>query len=279
MIFPIISNAARDLTVPPEGYTNTIHSKSLIKRQNSEFPLSDQLNEKGWKLDPNFSDEFEGSKLDDVKWHPKNPVWKGRKPTQFHANNVSFENGELVLKINQHGDEKLLDGYTHTSGYVRTKATKLYGYFEVEAKLMDAPWVSGFWLTNEARKWWTEIDVCENSPGVEGRDHDLSSNVHVFRSPPDQGDVKKHFSKVQKHYFPYRLQDDYHVWGVDWNKDVIRFYIDGVMFREIENTHWHQPLTININNESNEWFGALPDERTDRDYRVKYVRVWDQIEK
>ncbi|MEM6829356.1 MAG: glycoside hydrolase, partial [Bacteroidota bacterium] len=45
-----------------------------------------------------------------------------------------------------------------------------------------------------------------------------------------------------------------------------------------ENTHWHQPLTINLNNESNKWFGALPDERTDREYRVKYLRVWNYDE-
>jgi len=76
-------------------------------------------------------------------------------------------------------------------------------------------------------------------------------------------------------YFPEELQKDYHVWGLEWTKDYIRFYIDGALFREAKNTHWHQPLEININNESNKWFGALPDDnRLDGEYHIKYVRVW-----
>ena len=89
--------------------------------------------------------------------------------------------------------------------------------------------------------------------------------------------MKKHFSDPKKYYHPDEIQKGYHVWGLEWNKDVIRFFIDGFMFREVENTHWHQPLTINVNNESNKWFKALPDDsRTDQEYRVKYVRVWQQ---
>ncbi len=51
------------------------------------------------------------------------------------------------------------------------------------------------------------------------------------------------------------------------------------MFREIINTHWHQALAINLNNESNKWFNAIPDDnRLDQEYRVKYVRVWQKTE-
>ncbi|MGC6425349.1 MAG: family 16 glycosylhydrolase [Lentimonas sp.] len=267
--------SAQDLTIPPDGYNGTILSRDLIERENDLYPLSDQSNSRGWKLHQRFSDEFEGDSLNTDRWFRYNPQWRGRRPTQFHQSNVSVEDGELVLRINQHGDAALNNGYTHSSGFIKTKERILYGYFEMEAKLMDAPWVSGFWLYDVSRTWWTEIDICENCPGVKERRNDLSSNVHVFRSPPDQGNVKKHFSKTQKHYFPFELQKDYHVWGLEWDEEVIRFYIDGYMFREIENTHWYQPLTININNESNKWFGAVPDDnRTDGEYRVKYMRVW-----
>lgn len=267
---------AQDLTIPPKGYNGTILNSQLIKRTNHNFPLSDQSNNEGWKKIPEFSDEFDCPALNQEKWHPKNPSWSGREPTQFHPANVSFDNGELVMKINGHGNLPLKNGFDYSAGYIRTKESKRYGYFEMEAKLMDAPWVSGFWLTNEGREWWTEIDICENCPGTKGRSNDLSSNVHVFRAPKEHGLVTNHFSLTQKHYFPQRLQDDYHVWGLEWNKDIIRFYIDGYLFREIQNTHWHQSLYINLNNESNTWFGAIPDERIDREYRVKYVRVWDK---
>lgn len=278
ILFTIVGSAlAQDLTIPPVGYSGTVSSQDLIKRTNNDYPLSDQANKGGWKINPTFTDEFDGASLNTERWHPTNPQWRGRRPTQFHPANTSLEDGELVMRINQHGDEKLRRGYTHSSGYIKSKQTILYGYFEMEAKLMDAPWVSGFWLYNHERDWWTEIDICENCPGVEKNRQDLNSNVHVFYSPPEHGDVKKHFSITKKYYFPLELQNDYHVWGLEWNKEVIRFFIDGVLFREVENTHWHQPLTINVNNESNKWFGALPEEdREDRDYRVNYVRVWDR---
>lgn len=268
---------AQELTVPPPGYTDVIKRSDLVQRENQQFPLSDQSNSGKWTLNAQFTDEFDGQTLDTKRWHPSNPSWKGREPTFFHKDNTRLEEGELVMSINQHGDTKLPKGYSHSSGFIKTKERILYGYFESEAKLMDAPWVSGFWLTMGTKDWWTEIDIQENCPCVEGQRHDINSNLHVFRSPKEHGNVKKHFSDPKKYYHPDEIQKGYHVWGLEWNKDVIRFFIDGFMFREVENTHWHQPLTINVNNESNKWFKALPDDsRTDQEYRVKYVRVWQQ---
>ena len=178
--------------------------------------------------------------------------------------------------MNKH-KEDIPEGYTHTAGFIKSKNKFLYGYFEAEMKLMDAPWVSGFWMTNVDKDWWTEIDICENAPGLSYNRNDLNSNIHVFRAPEDQGNVKKHFSRTKKYYIPVELQKDYHVWGLEWTEEYIRFYIDGILFREAKNTHWHQPLEVNFNNESNKWFGALPDDdRLDGEFHVKYFRVWEK---
>jgi beta-glucanase (GH16 family) len=32
------------------------------------------------------------------------------------------------------------------------------------------------------------------------------------------------------------------VYGLDWGKDDIGYYVDGVLVRSVENTHWDQPL-------------------------------------
>ena len=266
---------AQDLTIPKKNYTDSVNLKLVIVRQNDKFPLSDQKNLKKWKLLKQYSDEFDSEELNQIKWYPNNPKWKGRPPTYFHGSNVKLEDGELVIRVNQHGNEKLPEDFTHTTGFIKSKNKFLYGYFETEAKLMDAPWVSGFWMTNVSKNWWTEIDICENAPGLEYNRHDLNSNIHVFKSPKDKGDVKKHFSRNKKYYFPKELQVDYHVWGLEWTKEYIRFYIDGILFREAKNTHWHQPLEVNFNCESNKWFGALPDDnRLDGKYHVKYFRAW-----
>ncbi|MDO6761250.1 family 16 glycosylhydrolase [Tamlana sp. 2_MG-2023] len=277
-IAPLVS--AQNLTIPPKNYVDSIQLENSVSRINSRYPLSDQGNKKHWKLLKKYSDEFNSKTLNEDKWYPNNPKWKGRAPTYFHASNVSLENDELVIRINKHGSEKLPEDYTHSTGFIKSKQKFLYGYFEAEAKLMDAPWVSGFWMTNVDKDWWTEIDICENAPGVTYNRHDLNSNIHVFRSPKDQGDIKKHFSRTKKYFFPEELQNDYHVWGLEWTKDIIRFYIDGILFREAKNTHWHQPLEINFNCESNKWFGALPDNnKLDGAYHVKYFRVWEEKNK
>ncbi len=267
----------KDLTIPKKNYTDTVDFSHAPERQNHRFPLSDQQNSGKWQVLTSLSDEFENDELDTKKWYPNNPGWKGRKPTYFHGSNVSLNDGELIIKVNQHGNEELPEGYTHSSGFIKSRDRVLYGYFEAELKLMDAPWVSGFWMCNVGRDWWTEIDICENAPGLSYNRHDLNSNIHVFRAPKDKGDVKEHFARNRKYYIPFELQNDYHVWGLEWNEEVIRFYIDGVLFREAENTHWHQPLEININCESNKWFGALPDnDRLDGQYRIRYFRAWKQ---
>ncbi|MDC0584741.1 family 16 glycosylhydrolase [Bacteroidales bacterium] len=274
---PIKKEAVQGLTKPKKYYADSVDFSNAPVRKNDKFPLSDQSNSGKWKMLKDYGDEFDGKTLDTDKWYPNNPKWKGRQPTYFHGSNVTLENGELVMRINQHGDEKLPDGYTHSTGFIKSKKKILYGYMEARIKPMDAPWVTGFWMTNVDKDWWTEIDICENCPGVEDNRNDLNSNIHVFKAPKDKGDIKEHFSRNKKYYIPFELQKDYHTWGLEWDKDYIRFYLDGVLFREAENTHWHQPLEINFNCESNKWFGALPDDnRTNELYKAEYFRVWQK---
>lgn len=276
-LLTITALSSQDLTIPPKNYVDTVNLASAPERTTTRYPLSDQQNTHNWKLLKAASDEFNKSTLNTKRWYPNNPKWKGRPPTYFHGSNVSLEDGELVIRVNQHGSEILPEGFTHTTGFIKSKQKFLYGYFEAQVKLMDAPWVSGFWMTNVAKDWWTEIDICENAPGLAYNRHDLNSNIHVFKAPKDKGDVDKHFSRTKKYYFPKELQADYHTWGLEWTPEYIRFYIDGVLFREAENTHWHQPLEVNFNCESNKWFGALPDdERLAGEYHVRYFRAWER---
>ena len=263
------------LTIPKKFYKDTIDFSNVPKRITDKYPLSDQNNEGNWVLDKKASDEFNGKKVNENKWFPNNPKWKGRQPTFFAKENTTLKNGCAVMKTYKPEVGTLPEGYTHTAGFLVSKELFLYGYFEARLKPNNSPWVFGFWMSNNERDWWTEIDICENCPGVAANRHDLNSNVHVFKAPADKGDVKKHISFPAKYYIPFELQKDFHVWGLDWSKEYIRLYIDGVLYREIENKYWHQPLRINVNNESNKWFGALPDDnRMDAEYLIDYVRVW-----
>ncbi len=262
---------------PSRTRRDTVDFSNQPKRQNNKYPLSDQKNSQGWKLDKAISDEFNGSSLNESRWYPNNPGWKGRIPTQFHPSNVEIKDGYAVFSINQHGDEELLDGYEYSAGFIVSKNEFTYGYIEASLKINNSPWVGGFWMSNHQKDWWTEIDICENCPGVETNAYNLNSNLHVFFSPEDQGNIKKHINSPKGYCIPFRLEEDFHVWGLEWDKEFIRFYIDGVMFREVKNEYWHQQLHININNESNKWLGATPNGTgVDKKYLVDYVRVWQK---
>ena len=276
LCFFFLKATSQDSTKPANYYTDTIHFENAPKRISDKLPLSHQKDKK-WIFQADFSDEFNDSKLDLNKWYDTHPKWAGREPSMASKENVSVKNGNLVLAINQQKNPVYKKGYTHNIGWVISKKSMTYGYFEMRAKLMDAPWVSCFWLYNwwYTDNWRTEIDICENNPGAIQNRHDLTSNLHVFSAPPDKGDVQKLISFGKKYYIPFELQKDYHVWGLEWNKDVIRWYIDGILFRESPNTYWHQDLHINFNSESNKWLQAFPDDnRLNETYDIDYVRVW-----
>ena len=74
---------------------------------------------------------------------------------------------------------------------------------------------------------------------------------------------------------PLRLADDYHVYGLEWDKDEIKFFVDGVVVRSVENTHWHQPLFLTFDSETMpDWFGMPDDEDLPSTFSIEYVRAW-----
>ena len=111
-LVPDGKSSSEGLTKPNKHYTDSVDFTNAPVRKNDKYPLSDQKNDGKWKLLKNYTDEFSDDTLDVKKWYPNNPGWKGRAPTYFHGSNVSLENGEMIMKINQHGAEKLPKGFT-----------------------------------------------------------------------------------------------------------------------------------------------------------------------
>ena len=57
--------------------------------------------------------------------------------------------------------------------------------------------------------------------------------------------------------------------------DEIKYYVEGVVVRTVENTHWHQPLFLIFDSETMpKWFGMPDDEDLPSTYSIEYVRVW-----
>jgi len=163
-------------------------------------------------------------------------------------------------------------GYrTYTSAAVQSKTRVKYGYFEVKCKPMKSHGSSSFWFYDSTPDEWTEIDVFEIGGGAPGFEKKYNMNVHVFRTPTE----KKHWSMHGVWVSPSNLADDYHVYGLEWDKEKIKWYFDGVLVRWVENTHWHQPLTLNFDSETMpKWFGLPKDSDLPSTYSIEYVRAW-----
>jgi len=247
---------------------------AAVKRTTDDFPLSDQSNAGKWTKFAPMSDEFDGKRLDEAKWWPKNPTWKGRQPGWFSPKNVAVRDGRLQLTMRKEEppEEARKAGYrTYTCAAVQSKSKVLYGYFEVKARAMASAGSSSFWFYDVQKDWWTEIDVFEIGGRAPRFERKLNITMHVFHTPQE----KKHWSIGGVFMAPWDLANAEHVYGLEWDQRRIKFYLDGVLVREGPNTHWHQPLTLNFDSETMpDWFGLPKDSDLPSTYSIDYVRAW-----
>lgn len=245
------------------------------KHVTDAFPLSDQQNKGGWvKFEP-MSDEFEGKELDRDKWVVGMAWCKGRQPAFFSEKNVTVSDGKLNLTMRKEklSAELAKQGYhDYTSAALHSKTRTAYGYFEVKARPMNSGGSSSFWFHNEGKPdWRTEIDVFEIGGKAKGFQRRYNMTLHVWQTP--QG--TKHWQVGGIWMSPWRLADDYHVYGFDWGKDELKWYVDGVLVRSVENTHWHQPLLLTFDSETMpDWMGMPDDKDLPSTFSIEYVRAW-----
>lgn len=226
-----------------------------------------------WVLVPEFSDEFNGKELDSTKWFPNNPTWLGREPGFFAKENVAVADGMLQLTARAENRSNLPKGYKDfTTAAVKSKERVLYGYFEVRSRPMNSLASSSFWFYAQDADRWTEIDVYEMSGAHPEYESIYFMNLHVFKTPEDG---KKHWNKGSTWKAPYRFVDDFHVFGLLWNKEKIEWFVDGKSVWSHPNTHWHQPLNVNFDSETMpKWFG-IPDPSTlPSTFKIDYIRSW-----
>ena len=261
-------------------------------------PASDPQNQGGWVLRTDISDEFEGTEIDESKWFvqgkdDKYYIWKGRAPSQFAPHNVLVEDGKLKLRSQWEPDFKFARGEGHegndyaihngktipvTTAGVITRKRFLNGYMEARTKAGNAAMTSSFWCIG----YESELDVYEQmgKPKIQGdiREDTLKLSVHDW-SPPGIRPTRK-FGTKQK--LPFRVADDFHIYGCEWGEDYLKCFVDGKLMyettQEKEGDNWvlTNPLEVWFDSEIFVWLG-LPDEKQlPVDYEIDYLRVWQK---
>ena len=270
--------------------TNTFNEKSikqwtlkgplseLPKRVSEVLPLSDQQNKAGWvRFEPTW-DEFDQPTLDTNKWTVGMYWWQGRQPAWFSPQNVEVRNGQLHLTMRREevpAEMKRRGYHDYSSAALHTRARSSYGYYEVKARAMNSGGSSSFWFQQEDPRvfpgWATEVDVFELCGKSAVHDRRYYMTLHVSATP----DEKRHWQVGSYWESPWRFAEGFHVFGFDWDREELRWYIDGVLVHTVQNTHWHHPLFLIFDSETMpEWFGMPDDADLPSSFSIEYLRAW-----
>jgi len=225
-------------------------------------PLADG---QGWKLV--WSDEFEGSAVDQAKWELLGD-WKRRDGFWVKEDAYLDGKGNLILRTNREGDR-------YTCGAVRTKGKfeHRYGYWVCRCKFPEQPghWPA-FWLmadgvgkVGDGGRDGTEIDIMEK-PWREDR---ATQNLHW------DGYGKEH-QHVGTTFSVPGLSEGFHTFGLFWTPEEYVFYVNGQETWRTRGGGVSQvPQFAKLTEEIGKWGGDITQAVLPDEFVVDYVRVYD----
>ena len=276
----------------PFRYLILLLGSALTQAQTAPRPFSDPQNSGNWQLYEPMSDEFNGTAVDSTKWNGGTPSWDGRQPVFHTGNNATVGGGELRLTAK--AEAGLPTGYRYSAGYLTSKKAKRYGYFEIRCRAADNLLATTFWLNGGSRVRKREIDILEVGAGSNvdvglgttiGRRRQVTNNFHTHATVTPTGlDFTDNVRPFDIDDIGFNLIDDFHVYGLEWNKDTCNFYVDGQLIRTAPTLDYKIGEVIYIGQEFNSFFAGksgadIVDSNIERggapvDYRIDYVRTW-----
>ena len=199
----------------------------------------------GWTL--SWSDEFngpDGSAPDPKKWtYDLGGKGWGNQELECYTNrlqNAHIQGGNLVITA-QKENITCSDGVTrnYTSARLKTLGlfSQAYGRFEARIKIpagqgiWPAFWMLGDDITSVGWPKCGEIDTMENigrEPGI------MHGSLH---GPSTSGSTSE-LTSVFTLPAGQKFADDFHLYAVEWEPGVIRFYADTNLYATFAQSHW-----------------------------------------
>ncbi|WP_139958805.1 family 16 glycosylhydrolase [Flavicella sediminum] len=231
---------------------------------------------KRWVINETFSDEFNGTKLDDTKWYDYHPKWIGRAPGIFLPSQVSVSDGYMKIKGEKLKKDTLVKAYgreitfTIAGGAVISKSNDaFYGYYECKFKAAKTTMSTTFWLsTDQSSKgpngcdtYGLELDIQE----CIGREGDfngkyfakgMNSNSHFWYNSCDKErqDLRAPQSKIETKTLP---SEDFYTYGGWWHDaSKVSYYLDDRIvktvdfYSDIKKKPFDNPMHVNMVSET-----------------------------
>lgn len=224
----------------PSAYMSTPYNSNLYE------PMAD------------FTDEFDGKRIDTKKWNIPEDAFAA---WTFKQENARLDGkGNLLLTAKHDIHTKRNKDFYFSSGMLRSHKTTRYGYYEARVKGADIwPGVcSAFWLYSkisasdvkiqkENEISYNEIDVMELQQIARDK-RMMACNLHIMvLKESANGGLKNDFikagqyPKIGQNHFPvdWDPEADYHIYACENRPDSIVFYIDNKRVASKPNYFWH----------------------------------------
>lgn len=230
-----------------------------------------------WQPIPELSDEFNGERVDPEKWEVRSAYYPGKKPGLYVPYNTVQKNGFLNLWAQAESPPNPPPGYYgYTTAYVSARQPIQYGYIEVRARPMHSRINCSFWLYRWTETGTYEIDIFEIAGAAPKNENAMHINTHYYKGQPElENDSNRVSSPFTWYAGTTRLADDFHVYGLEWDEDELRFYFDNRLVHSRTNTAWHVPMYIRFSTETHpDWFGLPKPGELPAVFQVDYLRVW-----
>lgn len=227
-----------------------------------------------------WEEDFNKKKINESNWNfelgdgcPDLCGWGNNERQIYTKNNHQIQSGNLIIEAKKEGNQ-----YTSTKITTKGKKEFLYGRIETRAKLPvgHGLWPA-FWMlgTNIDEVKWPkagEIDIIEYI----GRDPQM-----IYTSLHTQ-DSHGNTINTKKTEFP-TIEQGYHVYAIEWNKDKIDFFVDSLLVYsfnpEIKNENtwpFDKPFYIIVNLAIGGNFGGpdVDDSVLPQKFLIDYIRVY-----
>jgi len=210
---------------------------SVLAVASFNHPIARAAQTGNWTLV--WSDEFNGpngSGVDPAKWTSEvgGGGW-GNNELQYYTNrlqNAYVSDGSLIIKAIKEkytGSDGVRRNYTSARLKTQTKFEQAYGRFEARIKI---PYGQGIWPAfwmlgnNIGSAGWPacgEIDIMENI----GREPSIVHGTIHGPGYSGGGGIGGQYTLQNNQ----RFADDFHTFAIEWEPDVIRWYVDGNLYQ------------------------------------------------
>jgi len=274
-------------------YNNNIIKKLtiIVLMAGSSLVAASSLAASCQNLTPVWSDEFNGTSLDTNKWEVMTGDgcaqgicgWGNNELESYQAANNTVSNGVLTITAKK----QRVQSKSYTSGRIRTANMPnggqwTNGRFEARMKLpKGAGMWPAFWMlpTDPVDPWPIsgEIDILEATGQA---DMFVFGTIHYGQPAPNNEWTSGRILKQ-----PDTWADSFHTYVIEWEPNVIRWYIDDILYStktpadmsdpnywNFENYKYHFLLNLAVGGNIG---GTVDDSMLPQTMQVDYVRVYD----